>query len=69
MKLTNFKKDLEQFPDDLVPKTISTITLCGTTDEILKWTIANAVILKLLWGYELTNLFIGRCCWFEPTHC
>ena len=42
MKLTNKKTDEEQIPDNVQDNYISTITICGTTEEITKWTIANS---------------------------
>lgn len=43
MKLTNKLGDTHQLFETIKDKEISMITICGTTDDICKWKLANAV--------------------------
>lgn len=47
MKLTNRKADDDQICDNIKDSTISTITLCGTTEEVTQWNIANTAEFDL----------------------
>ena len=43
MKLTNKMEDVQQLFEGIEDKVISMITVCGTTNEVCKYNLTNAV--------------------------